>query len=167
MSADADRLLAILKDHHVSPDVLERDVPAFPDAVKEEAADRLARAAEPPPAQALARLPMIRTPRNEQDIATVLRAGLGAQDASARKFAIYGLQALDVPDAPDAALAALSDDDDQVVTAAASVLLPAAAGDPQVASALREVYHAREGQEEFHTSVSMLKARLIDPGEPA
>jgi HEAT repeat protein len=143
---------------------LENELPAFPDAAKEAAAARMAGAPGPASAQVLARLPLIRTERNEADIATALRAGLSSPEAGARKFAVYGLQTLGLPEATDAALAALDDDDDQVVVAAASVLLPEAAGNSQVADALRATYEARAGKEEFRTTVSMLEAHLIDPG---
>jgi HEAT repeat protein len=166
MIDETDRLIAILEDHHVRPDVLESGLAEFSDEAKDAAAARVASAPGPAPGQVLARLLLIRTARNEADIATALRTGLQAPDAAARKFAIYGLQALGLPEATDAARAALDDDDDQVVVAAASVLLPEAAGDPQVADALRDAYEARVGNEEFHASVSLLKARLIDPGEP-
>jgi HEAT repeat protein len=165
MSTETDRLIAILEDHHVPPNVLEDEVPAFSDAAKEAAAARFADEPGAASPQVLARLPLIRTERNEADIATALRAGLSSPDAGARKFAIYGLQTLGLPEATDAALAALEDDDDQVVVAAASVLLPEAAGNSEVADALRAAYEARVGKEEFHTTVNMLEAHLIDPEE--
>ena len=166
MSDEADRLFEILEAYNVPPNVLESDLPGFSDEAKDAAAARVAAATGPPAAQVLARLPLIRTDRNERDIATALHAGLRSADAGARKFALYGIEALGLPEATDEALAALADDDDQVVVAAASVLLPEAAGDPDVAARLRQAYDARAGDARFDVSVSMIKARLIDPGEP-
>jgi hypothetical protein len=131
MSDEIDRLIAILEEEHVRPNVLESGLAAFSDESKDAAVARVAGAPGPAPGHVLARLPLIRTARNQPDIAAALRAGLQAPDAGSRKFAIYGLQALGLPEASDAALAALDDDDDQVVVAAASVLLPEAAGDPR------------------------------------
>jgi hypothetical protein len=166
MLDETDRLIAILEEPEVRPNVLESGLAAFSDDAKDAAAARVAAGPGPAPGHVLARLQLIRTAHNEDDIAAALRAGLDAPDPRARKFAIYGLQALGLPETTDAALAALQDDDDQVVVAAASVLMPEAAGDPQVADALRQTYEAHAGEEEFHASVSMLKTRLIDPGEP-
>jgi hypothetical protein len=167
MTDETERLIAVLEDDHVRPNVLESELPAFSEEAKNAAAEYLARRPEPPPPQVLARLVMIRTPQNGDAIAAAMRNGLHAPDPSTRKFAIYGLHALDVPEAPGAALVALADEADEVVTAAASVLLPRAERDPQVADALRSAYEARAGQERFHTSVSMLRAHLVEPERPA
>jgi hypothetical protein len=167
MPDETDRLIAILEDDHVRPNVLESGLAAFSDEAKDAAVARLARAPGPPSSPVLARLVMIRTPRNQDNIAAAMRAGLHAADPAARKFAIYGLDALGLPEAADVALAALADNDDEVVVAAASVLLPRAGADPQVADALRSAYESRAGQDQFHASVSMLEAHLSEPEPPA
>lgn len=164
---DTERLVAILLEHNVSPDILESGLGAFSDDVKNGAVARIAAAPGPPQAEALARLPLIRTAENAADIAAAMRAGLTSPDPAARKFAIYGLEALGLPDAADAAIAALGDADDQVVVAASSVLLPHAEQDPEIADALRAAYETRYGQNEFHASVNLLKARLPEPERPA
>jgi hypothetical protein len=166
MTNEAERLYEIIESESVRPNVLESGLEQFSDEAKDAVVARIATAAEPPPGRVLARLPLIRTRRNERDMATALLAGLHASDPDARKFGLYGLQELGHPATIDAALAALDDDDDGVVTAASTVLLPKAAQEPAIADALRRAYEARKGNEEFHTSVSLLEARLIEPGTP-
>jgi HEAT repeat protein len=160
------RLLDILEAYEVLPDLLESGLDAFSDEAKNAVVERLARAPEPPPGQVVARLLFIRTPQNEADMAAVFRRGLQSPDPAARKFSLYGLDQLDHPAATDAALEALADDDDWVTFAAATILLPKAAQEPGIAEALRDAYAAKKGKEEFHATVSLLEARLIEPGEP-
>ena len=160
------RLLDILEAYEVPTDVLESGLDAFSEKAKNAVVQRLARAPESPPGRVVARLLFIRTPQNESDLAAVFRRGSRSPDPAARKFSLYGLDQLDHPAATEAALEALADDDDQVVFAAAMMLLPNAAQESRIADALREAYAAREGKEEFHASVSLLKARLIEPGAP-
>ncbi len=165
MFLDPASLLVMLDTYSVPPSLLNQ-LPGLPDETKDEAVTRIAAVPAQASAQVLARLPLIRTPRNEPDVADVLRAGLRSPDPDARKFALYGLQEIGAPDVSAAALTALDDDDDRVVAAAATILLPDA-GDAEIEGALRRAYEAHAGDDRFHVSTSVLEARLIEPGEPA
>jgi hypothetical protein len=165
MFLDTASLLVMLDTYSV-PSSLLNQLPELPAETKDEAVIRIAAVPAQASAQVLARLPLIRTPRNEPDIAAVLRAGLRSPDADSRKFALYGLQDIGAPDVRVAALTALDDYDDRVVATAATILLPDAA-DAEIERALRRAYAAHAGDDTFHVSTSLLEARLIEPGEPA
>jgi HEAT repeat protein len=159
------RLYQLLDLEDAPPTELDQ-LPGFSDEAKDDVVARIARTQAPAPGRVLARLVMIRTGRNEEDMAAAFLTGLRSAEPDARKFALYGLEQLGHPTTADEALRALADDDDRVVTAAVTILLPRAAADPRIAAALREAYEARRGREEFHMSTSLLEARLIEPGEP-
>jgi hypothetical protein len=165
MSLDSDSLLVVLDTNCVPPELLD-ELPKLPDEAKDVAVSRIADAPTVASAHVLARLPFIRTSRNEAAMLSVIRAGLRSTDPSARKYAIYGLEELGAADLTVAAVKALEDDDDQVVAAAITVLLPAAA-EPQIAEELRRTYDAIVGKDEFYLSTSLLEARLIEPGGSA
>ena len=128
------------------------------DDAKNALAAQLARRLDPPPsARLLARLPLIVTDENRDDLVSTLLTNLRSPDANARRASLGGLDALGYERATDLALASLRDDADPVVATAAQILVQHA-DDPRVQGVLRDLVVAHRDDPDFHLTRSLLEA---------
>jgi hypothetical protein len=165
---EADRLIAFLSSEEIHPLVLEKRLPEYSAAGKNEAVARLARTFSPAPSgKLLTRLPNILTEQNKSDMAFTFVANLRSPDAEARVACLYGLEKLRHPALSDFALMLLRDADDQVVYAACYLLMPEAKAKPRLWKTLQNLYAARKGKKEFYVSMSFLQAQgIVSPPPP-
>ena len=166
--AEVDRLLRTLGAENVRPDDLEKGLPEFSAASKDEAVRQIARMFAPEPSgKLLARLPFILTARNRSDMTAAFIVNLNSPEPAARKFSLYGLEQLKHPALADLALIATRDADDQVAYAACFILLPTARQDARLWKILQGLYGARKDRQEFLTTVNFLRAQGIEGPGPA
>ena len=132
------------------------------DDAKNALAAQLARRLDPPPSgRLLARLPLILTDANRDDIVSTLMTNLRSPDANARRASLVGLNELGYEQATDLALASLRDGADPVVATAAQILVQHA-DDPRVRGVLGDLVAAHRDDPDFHLTRSLLEAHGIE-----
>jgi HEAT repeat protein len=162
---EGERLREILDAEEVHPTILESGLSGFSEASKDDLVSQIARAAEPPSARLLARLPSIVTAANREEMRIVFLRNLQAPQPTARKASLYGLDRLGDPNLPELAVQALADPDDLVVAAACDLLLRRSQLDTPTRELLRGVYASHLGDEGFRSTLGLLEAHGIRPTE--
>lgn len=134
----------------------------FSEASKNALIARAARTLDPPlRGRVLARLALIATDQNKEDLESLFLTNLRSPHPQARKISLHGLSDLGYPRLTDLAILSLRDDSDQVLATACDLLLPKAQQDPRVLQFLKDVYAAHKGDPEFHMTTSLLEAHGI------
>jgi len=134
------------------------------DDAKNALAEQLARRLDPAPSgRLLARLPLIVTDENRDDLVSTLLMNLRSPDANARRASLVGLDALGYERTTDLALASLRDGADHVVATAAQILVQHA-DDPRVQGVLGDLIAAHRDDPDFHLTRSLLEAHGFGEG---
>jgi hypothetical protein len=159
---EVNELLELLTVEDLVPHLAITGFEHFTDEAKNEVVNRLASRLEPPPSgHLLARLQLILTEDNRQQVVTAYLANLRSPEPGARQASLRGLAELRYPGVADLALASLRDDADQVVATACDILLPEAADDPALRGILTDVYAAHRDDAAFHVTTAILAAHGI------
>jgi hypothetical protein len=161
LEEEVQRLGELLDVEDLVPFVATTGLAEISDDAKNAFAAALARHLDPPPSgRLLARLPLIVTDANRDDLVSVMLTNLRSPDPNARRASLGGLNDLGYERVTDLALASLRDDVDAVVAAATQILV-GDADDPRVRGMLSDLYAAHRDEPEFHLTRSLLEAHGI------
>ncbi len=134
----------------------------FSDESKNALISRVARTLDPPlRGRVLARLALIATDQNKEDLESLFITNLRSPHPQARKISLHGLSDIGYRRLTDMAILSLRDDSDQVLVTACDLLLPKANEDSRVLQFLKDVYTAHKGDPDFHMTTSLLEAHGI------
>ena len=164
---EANRLMELLQTEDLPRLVLASGFKDFSEASKNEVASRVAQTFNPPPpGRVIARLSMIMTEKNKNDITNAYLANLRSPDPEARKYSLYGLDQLGHPSIADFAMFSLRDDNDQVLIAACDVLIPKARQDRHLWNLMKNFYASYRDNKEYYGIITLLEAHHIEKAKP-